>query len=177
MQLQLSAAHAAGGGGDGAAARALPAVARRHQEAHRGAHRARVPGAHARRPQGLHLRRIGAYPLHPPTPRLHLAYPPGRATRPSQYELYKGGPRFQSKSSRAKNKLTFSRHLEIYSMKTCHRDNEYLIDCRVVFAAFVGHLGKDFHYRSFSEETTAESARLAALSACLLRVVLTFLVP
>lgn len=53
-------AHAAGGGGVGAAARALPAVARGDQEAHRGAHRARVPGAHARRPQGVHLRRIGA---------------------------------------------------------------------------------------------------------------------
>lgn len=176
MQLRLSTAHAAGGGGDGAAARALPAVARRHQEAHRGAHRARVPGAHARRPQGLHLRRIGAYPPTPactsPAPRLYA-----RPTRPSSYELYKGGPPFQSKSSRAKNKLTFSRHLEIYSIKTCHRDNEYLIDCRVVFAAFVGHLGKDFHYLSFSEETTAESACLAALAACLLRVVLTFLVP
>lgn len=56
----MCAAHAAGGGGDGAAARALPTVARRHQEAHRGADRARVPGAHARRPQGLHLRGIGA---------------------------------------------------------------------------------------------------------------------
>lgn len=57
----LSLAHAVGGGGDGAAARALPAVACRHQEAHRGAHRARVPRAHARRPQSLHLRRIGTY--------------------------------------------------------------------------------------------------------------------
>lgn len=54
------AAHAAGDGGDGAAARALPAVAGGDQEAHRGAHRARVPGAHARRPQSLHLRRIGS---------------------------------------------------------------------------------------------------------------------
>lgn len=53
-------AHAAGDGGDGAAARALPAVAGGDQEAHRGAHRARVPGAHARRPQSLHLRRIGS---------------------------------------------------------------------------------------------------------------------
>lgn len=54
-----SSAHAAGGGGDGAAARALPAVAGRHQEAHRGTHRAGVPRAHARRPQGVQLRRIG----------------------------------------------------------------------------------------------------------------------
>lgn len=53
------AAHAAGSGGDGAVARALPALARRHQEAHRGAHREGVPRAHARRPQSLHLRCIG----------------------------------------------------------------------------------------------------------------------
>lgn len=56
----IALAPAAGSRSDGAAARALPAVARGDQEAHRGAHRAGVPGALARRPQSLHLRRIGS---------------------------------------------------------------------------------------------------------------------
>lgn len=55
-------APAARGGGDGTAARALPALARGHQEAHRGPHRAGVPRSLARRPQSVHLRRIGSYP-------------------------------------------------------------------------------------------------------------------
>lgn len=78
-----SSAHAAGSGGDGTTARALPALARGHQETHRGAHRAGVPRAHPRRPQGLHLRGIGATrpaasPRPPPSPPLPLPLPAPR---------------------------------------------------------------------------------------------------